>query len=769
MNHSIAFSLSEVPDIEHFVAREQELKEMHKVLSKDENRETIILHGLGGIGKTQLAIEYAKRYRDNYSAIFWFNINDAESVKQSFIKVAQKILREHPTAAGLGNIDLSRDLNGVVSAVKAWLSLRMNTRWLAIYDNYDNPKLPRHTDSTTMVDIREYLPESYQGSIIVTTRSSRVELGGRSLKMKVTKLRNLKHGLDILSNASRRPDLANSRSIFHLDIFLVLTQLDTDAVELARELDGLPLALATAGAYLHQVTMSVSEYLCLYRKSWSRLQGTSPNLSSYEDRTLHSTWNISYERVKQQNRLSAMLLRLWAYFDKNDLWFELLQHSRPEDPDWIRHLTKDDLNFHEAMRFLADHGFVEANSDLEAPVESLGYSMHGCVHAWTAHVLNREYDQELAKICLERIASHNPNMESTKWWLTQRRLLPHAFRCASMIPSNIENDDTIAWAWLQLGYLFSDHDKFVDAAEMYQRALRGYQNTSGLLHPNALSAVESLSLLDVKQGKFKEAEEKFQQVLQGYEKTLGPEHTTTLSTVINLGNLYVFQDKLTEAEEMFQRALQELGTKSGGTRGMLRLNLFQNLGHVYKAQGKLDEAEKMYHQALHGYEMTLGFESPSTFDTLNSLGDVYLLQGKLEEAEKSNLRALKGKEKMWGPEHTKTLVTINNLGIVFYRQRRWTEAQNMYQRALQGYMTAVGIDHVALYRPANDAAYNMGRLFDAQGNAVEAKRMYERALTGYKAVLGPGHRRYRSVEAKLEALQMPHSVTPSDGAGLDAM
>jgi hypothetical protein len=90
---------------------------------------------------------------------------------------------------------------------------------------------------------------------------------------------------------------------------------DPNAIELAKELDGLPLALATAGAYLDQTLRSVSDYLRLYKESRARLMETSPELSSYEDRTLYSTWQISFDNIKHQKPLSANLLRLWAYFD----------------------------------------------------------------------------------------------------------------------------------------------------------------------------------------------------------------------------------------------------------------------------------------------------------------------------------------------------------------------------------------------------------------------------------------------------------------------
>jgi hypothetical protein len=205
-NFSIPFSLSTVSDIEHFVAREDELREIHKALSGDGSRHTIVLHGLGGIGKTQLAIAYAKRHKDNYSAIFWLNIKDKDSLRQSFAAVARQILRGYPLARGLSTINV-KNLDDVIDAVKAWLSLPYNTRWLMIYDNYDNPRLASSKDPAA-VDITKYLPEAYQGSVLITTRLSQVQIGH---PVQVTKLEDLRDSLTILLNASRREGLIDSK------------------------------------------------------------------------------------------------------------------------------------------------------------------------------------------------------------------------------------------------------------------------------------------------------------------------------------------------------------------------------------------------------------------------------------------------------------------------------------------------------------------------------------------------------------------------------
>jgi Cdc6-like AAA superfamily ATPase len=192
------------------VAREEELLEMHRILgSSNGSRRIVVLYGLGGIGKTQLSVAYAKRHKDSYSAIFWLNIKDKDSLRQSFAKVARQISREHPSASRLGNVDTKENLDEVVDTVKAWLSRPNNTRWLIIYDNYDNPKLPRNTDPGA-VDILKFLPELYQGSIIITTRSSQVKFG---YTIRIRKLEHVRDSVEILSNVSRREGLKSGKDV----------------------------------------------------------------------------------------------------------------------------------------------------------------------------------------------------------------------------------------------------------------------------------------------------------------------------------------------------------------------------------------------------------------------------------------------------------------------------------------------------------------------------------------------------------------------------
>ena len=611
---TINLSLSAIPERAQFVGREKELVKMHRLLHGHTARSIVVLHGLGGIGKTQLAITYAMKHKDKYTAIFWMNANDEESLKLSFRDVAHQILANHPESSMFTSVDLEGNLDAVTNAVKTWLSTSKNEHWLMIYDNYDNPKLSNNSDPAAL-DIRQFLPGCDHGSVIITTRSQQVTLGQR---IRVQKLPDVQESLQILSNTSGRKAIMNGKryetSMSKLDS---TNEIDPAAVAVAKKLDGLPLALSTAGAYLEQLTMSFSEYLRLYEESWLRLQMTSPQLSSYEDRSLYTTWHLSLNQIELQNSLSAKLLKLWAYFDRQDVWFELLQHGRfaeeqaeeeedEDDNDWLRKLTEDELSFNETVRVLCSYGLVDPDVSLHDQHGSRGYSMHSCVHSWTVFALNKEWDWGMARLALTCIASEIPSQDDEDWWVLQRRLLPHATRQEQAVNENRLMADGMEWALHQLGNLYQNQGKLDEAEKMYIRALEGKEKALGVDHASTLDTVNNLGSLYKNQGKLDEAEKMYIRALEGYEKALGVDHTSTLMTIGNLGLHCRDQGNLAEAQKMLIRVLQGF-EKAFGWNHPLTLQTVKNLEAVYADQRKLIEAN-----AEHGTAPSVTFHGSSS-------------------------------------------------------------------------------------------------------------------------------------------------------------
>lgn len=220
----LPLNLSEISGVTQFVAREDQLKKIQEILGATAGRCTAVVHGLGGIGKTQLAIAYMKQHRSDQSAQIWLNARDESSLKQSYARAAEWILRHHPSNKHIARALKSQDLDETVKAVNRWLDEPMNDRWLVVYDNYDNPSIGSHTgksliytpsieadaysdddgDLAKAFDLRSFLPEADHGAIVVTTRSSMVKLGQA---VHLRKLEDIDDSLEILASTSGRDGL----------------------------------------------------------------------------------------------------------------------------------------------------------------------------------------------------------------------------------------------------------------------------------------------------------------------------------------------------------------------------------------------------------------------------------------------------------------------------------------------------------------------------------------------------------------------------------
>ena len=198
---SLPFSLSGVPEIDEFVGRKEELFKINEAFQGNgSQRKVVILHGLGGMGKTQLAVAYIKEQRDTYSAIFCLNGKNEDTLKQSFAGIAERLHNEFPSSTLLKTAVEEKNADRMVAAIKQWLSIRKNTRWILVFDNVDNPKLPGVKDPQAY-DVGLYFPEAHQGAILITTRSSRLKIGR---VVSVKKLLDIQESITILKSTSGR-------------------------------------------------------------------------------------------------------------------------------------------------------------------------------------------------------------------------------------------------------------------------------------------------------------------------------------------------------------------------------------------------------------------------------------------------------------------------------------------------------------------------------------------------------------------------------------
>ena len=168
------FSLKGVPVLNSFVARDAEMGRLAEIMlpnSADQRRRKIcVLYGLGGIGKTQLAIEFARKFRKNNSAVFWIDGSSKEKLKQNIANLANQISQHQLLeSANLYAQEPHKELDGAVKDVLLWFSQSSNEQWLLIYDNVDR-EFSAGTSDPEAFSLLEYLPEADQGYILITSR-----------------------------------------------------------------------------------------------------------------------------------------------------------------------------------------------------------------------------------------------------------------------------------------------------------------------------------------------------------------------------------------------------------------------------------------------------------------------------------------------------------------------------------------------------------------------------------------------------------------------
>ncbi|KAF2259631.1 hypothetical protein CC78DRAFT_502933, partial [Lojkania enalia] len=541
--HKIDFTLRGVPVVSQFVSRDTEMQQLKQLLLDEiptkSRRRVVVLYGLGGVGKTQLAVEFAREHHRRFSGIFWLDGSSEASLARSFVGMMQRLPRDELIAGGAEMPKHSAtDVDVAVRKCLQWLSLSSNDHWLLIYDNVDRNYLDK--DDQQAYNVNNYFPYADHGSILITSRLASLQTYGSGVKVGRV---STEQARIILENNARRV-------IEDVDIVL-------------KCLDGLPLALTQAGSYLRETNMSALAYKKRYKETWEHLmksQGHYP-LEEYGNRSVLTTWTMSYEQARRESEEAAHLLKLWGFLDCGELWYELVAAGscladEIQIPMWLHKIAGDELEFANAVGLLSRYSLIDANEDTGS------HSMHSVLHRWCAYLVEDEERSSYCNIAAGLVASNVPTETEAEFGRKWKRILAHGVSINKWIGEHpiYEEGETISvsikpWAFFSLGYILSEENRR-GAETMYQRALQGFEKARGPEHTSTLGTVNNLGSLYWNLGRLDEAEKMYQRALQGFEKAWGPEHTSTLDTVNNLGLLYADLGRLDEAEKMYQRALQ---------------------------------------------------------------------------------------------------------------------------------------------------------------------------------------------------------------------
>jgi tetratricopeptide (TPR) repeat protein len=654
------------------------------------------LHGLGGIGKTQIAVEYVYRHRQEYSAVFWAFAESEQALITSFIQMAKVI--------NLPVMDLANQ-TVIVGAVKLWLE--QNEGWLLVFDNADPPGV-----------VRQFLPSQCKGHILLTSRAHDFQVLFQTLSIikafEVIELPPQAARQLLLKRTARERDPDPDGGV--------------DAV--TEELGYFPLALEQAGAFIYENQTSFENYLRSFRKRrLELLERRLPVMGGYKG-TVATTWAMNFAEV-EKSPASADLLRLSAFLAPAMIPLELLERGSAELGDLLTSkleaVAEDPVVLDELFRPLTDYSLIRRNLAARA------YSIHPLVQEVVRANMGAAPQRSWAERTVRAISATFPDPEFPLWSDCER-LLSHALLSGKYVIDYNFEFEAAGTLLRNAGFYLHQRGRYHEARPLYEKALAIREKACGQEHPHTADSLNKMAWLDDDEGQYFKAELLCKRALEINEKALGAEHPASMTSLSDLGKIYSDQGKSQEAESLYTRALaireRVLGPQHSDTATSLN-----NLAALYHDQGRLEEAEALHKRALRISESVLGPEHPHTAASMNNLAGIYQDQERYGEAEPLLQRALAINEKVLGSEHPNTARALHNLGSLYKQQRRYEEAQPLFERALKIKERILGSAHP-------DFATTMASLASIYGNEGKfklAEPLFLRAYAIREKALGLEH------------------------------
>jgi tetratricopeptide (TPR) repeat protein len=642
--------------------------------------------GLGGVGKSQLAIEYAHRIAvgQPHTWVFWVHAGTQARVEEGFRAIADAVKlpgRNQPKA-------------NIPQLVYDWLANGRNGRWMMILDSADDCGVfygPTSGDARAERPFATYLPQSQNGSILITTRD-------KDLAFRLTGRRE---------NMMEVGPMAQADALTLLEKKLGSLPAATDvAADLVQALDLVPLAISQAAAYIQARAprSSPEKYLAEFRENErkrTRLLGYDAGdlrRDGGASNAIITTWQISFDHIRSKRRSAADLLSLMSFFDRQGIPGWVLKPSsgmqsdgESDDggstPDSDTYDAGDDIDggFEDDVAMLRDYCLIIAS---EAGDE---FEMHGLVQLSTRRWLEAFGKQETFKQqYIERMAASFPTGEY-ETWATCGSLFAHVQVAFDYRPS----EDTVeGWAALlhNGGWYARLQGRYDVAQQMLAKARRVREKRRGEEDVETLASTSLFAIVLSDRGRWEEAEKLEVQVLETCKSKFGADHPDTLTSMANLASTYWGQGRWEEAEKLDMQVLETRKSKLGADHPDT-LTSMGNLASTYWNQGRWEEAEKLEVQVLETRKTKLGADHPDTLTSMGNLASTYKNQGRWEEAEKLEVQVLETRKTKLGADHPDTLTSMANLASKYWNQGRWEEAEKLVVQVVETRKIKLGADH----------------------------------------------------------------------------
>ena len=631
-----------------FTGREDQLRDIHAALT---SRGRAALSGLGGIGKTQTALEYAYRHQSEYEHMFWVRAEQETELITGYVTLAKALqIPGHQ----------QEDQQAIVALMKQWLAT--HDSWLLVLDNADDLR-----------QLRPYLPTT-NGHILLTTRAQ--ALGDLANKVEVTRmdadegaLLLLRRAKAIADDAALATASANDQALAHA---------------LNTEMDGLPLALDQAGAYIEEQVLSLEEYLDLFRTEKAELLQERGQLDP-DHPSVTVTFTLAFEKVATANPTAADLVRACAFLAPDAIPEEIFREGAEAFGEPLSTLAESKLALSQAIAEAARFSLISRNPQAKT------LTIHRLVQEVLRSAMDDNSQRRWAEQVVEAVTTVFPNGDFENWGQCDR-IITQAQATTQLIIDDGLASETAALLLNRTGYYYESQGRYGDAEPLCLDALAMRKQLLGKAHPAVATSLNTLAGLYKSQGRYGDAEPLYLEALAMRKQLLGEAHPAVATSLNNLALLYKSQGRYGDAEPLYLEALAMRKQLLGETHPYVATSL-NNLALLYNFQGRYGDAEPLYLEALAMRKQLLGEAHPDVATSLNNLALLYKSQGRYGDAEPLCLEALAMRKQLLGKAHPAVANSLLNLGALRYDQGRYREALALLLQAQPIYLSQLGPDH----------------------------------------------------------------------------
>jgi tetratricopeptide (TPR) repeat protein len=698
------------PPSPNFVGREGILARLHDQLQIGSCAIAAALAGMAGVGKTELALQYASKYGRSYSGgCYWMGMRD---------RVLDKVLTQHIKDEFQLDLPPEKTDKGEIAqwCWREWeRNLPSDSNVLIVLDNVDDAH-----------QIGGMLPGNSFFRLLVTTRT---------------------HALDATFLEELIEELTDAAALEFLEKLVGnrVRQELVAAKRLCHDLLGnLPLGIELAGRYLHQdEELSIAEFiaeLSIVQEALDREDTRAVYSTMTAERGVKSALELSWRRLASQSQTIAKLLGLCA---PRAIPWELVAE--------MAEINEGQKTESVPLRVEKERVITEAGRVQKLSVKRVRQQL-GNLHLikWdkegktaTLHTLVRNFFQNKAQTndSLKQIFAETMFQRASQ---TKQDMNLEQVNKIGDVVSHIEevalhyscllSDDEFIWPFIGAARFYDSQGLYAAAEPWYVMCLEKVEQRLGTEHPNTATSLNNLAELYQFMGNYTAAQPLYERAIQVREKRLGENHPDTATSLNYLAELYYWMGEYTAAQPLYERALQIREDRLGANHPDTAISL-NNLAVIYDSIGNYAAALPLYERALQIREDRLGENHRYTAISLNNLAYLYRLMGNYKAAQPLYERALQIREDQLGANHPDTAAGMNNLAVLYKSMGNYKAALPLSERAFQIRTEQLGVNHPSTTASQN----NLAELYKSMGNYETALTLFECALQIRTEQLGINH------------------------------